>query len=100
MTVHWHDDEHGFCPCDEPEGAVAPSGASEPMTADEFVDHVQNCSPVKPDAMIVCDAGVSADEVIPAMLATGHWRLSDHVEYVGGKRIQHLVPVTRDLEQA
>jgi hypothetical protein len=22
MSVHWHDDEHGFCPCDEPGGVV------------------------------------------------------------------------------
>jgi hypothetical protein len=36
MTVHWHDDEHGFCPCDEPEGATAPSGASEPDDGPTF----------------------------------------------------------------
>jgi hypothetical protein len=110
MTVHWHDDDRAWCPCDEPEGATAPSGASEPdapapdagepLTAEEFVDHLVNCMPDKPDAWIVCDKGVSGDGPIETMLATGMWRLSDRVEYVGGKRIRHLVPVTRDLEQA
>lgn len=28
MTVHWHDDEHGFCPCDEQPGGtfIVPPG--------------------------------------------------------------------------
>lgn len=68
---------------------------SEPMTAEEFVDHIQNCGTSKPDALIVCDTGVSSDGPIAAMVATGHWRLSDEVEYVGGKRIRHLVPVSK-----
>lgn len=66
---------------------------SEPITAEEFVDHIQNCGKTKPDAMIVCDKGVNGDDVIATMVATGFWKLSDDVEYVGGKRIRHLVPV-------
>lgn len=72
---------------------------SEPMTADEFVDHVKNCGKTKPEAMIVCDKGVSGDGVIATMVASGHWRLSDEVEYIAGKRIRHLVAVTHPTEE-
>jgi hypothetical protein len=64
----------------------------EPITAEEFVDHLVNCGPTKPDAMIVCDTGVNGDDVIATMVNTGYWRLSDRVEYLAGKRIRTLVP--------
>lgn len=63
------------------------------LTAEQFVDHIQNCGDTKPDAMIVCDTGVNGDDVIATMLGTGLWKLSDEVEYIAGKRIRHLVPV-------
>lgn len=66
----------------------------EPLTAERFADHLINCGPSRPDATIVCDKGVSGDIVIATMVATGFWKLSDDVEYVAGKRIRHLVPVT------
>ena len=65
---------------------------AEPMTAEQFADHLINCGPRKPDATIVCDKGVNGDDVIATMIATGLWRLSDEVEYIAGKRIRHLIP--------
>lgn len=65
------------------------------LTAEQFVDHLTNWDG-RPDAAIVCDKGVNGDDVIAMMLATGLWRLSDEVEYFGGKRIRTLVPVSRD----
>lgn len=67
--------------------------SAEPMSAEEFLDHMLNCGP-KPDATIVCDKGVNGDDVIATMLATGLWLLSDEVEYIAGKRIRHLIPVS------
>ena len=28
MSIHWHDDEHGFCPCDETGPYVVPTGVA------------------------------------------------------------------------
>lgn len=63
---------------------------TDPMGVEEFVDHLQNCAP-KADATIVCDQGVNGDDVVATMVASGLWRLSE-VQYIAGKRIQHLVP--------
>lgn len=65
------------------------------VTAEQFVHHLQNCLPVKADATIVCDKGLSGDDVIATMLASGLWELSPDVEYFAGKRIRHLIPTTK-----
>lgn len=61
-------------------------------TAEEFVDHVQNC--LRPVAgTIVCDADVSGDEVIGKMVASGEWEVQEGVDYFAGKRMRYLVKV-------
>lgn len=30
MSVHWHDDEIEWCPCDEPEGVEVPTIWNDP----------------------------------------------------------------------
>lgn len=63
---------------------------TDPMGVGEFADHLLNHAP-KADTTIVCDAGANGDDVVATMVASGLWRLSE-VQYVAGKRIQHLVP--------
>ena len=65
---------------------------SQPMSVEDFADHLANCSTSKADAWIVCDKGVNGDDVIDTMLSTGLWKLSEEVEHVAGKRIRTLVP--------
>jgi hypothetical protein len=65
---------------------------TEPMTAEEFVDHLQNCGP-KADAFIVMENGLSGDDVVATLLAEG-WTWGG-VEYVGGKRIRNLIAPTQ-----
>lgn len=53
----------------------------------------QLMSHLSPDGNIICDTGVSGDEVVAKMLESGKWKLSDEVVYCAGKRIQTLVAV-------
>lgn len=63
------------------------------MEVNETVEHLISEHLSTADAAIVCDSGVSGDDVITTMLATGLWKLSDEVTYCAGKRIRTLVPV-------
>jgi hypothetical protein len=63
------------------------------MEVNETVEHLISEHLSTADATIVCDSGVSGDDVITTMLATGLWKLSDEVTYCAGKRIRTLVPV-------
>ena len=62
------------------------------MEVNETVEHLISEHLSAADAAIVCDSGVSGDDVITTMLATGLWKLSDEVTYCAGKRIRTLVP--------
>lgn len=73
---------------------------AEGMSADDFVDHLTNCGPKRPDALLMCDTGVNGDDQIAKMLASGEWKLSDEVEYVAGKRIRNLVRVAKEAVDA
>ena len=63
------------------------------MDVNETAEHLIEKHLASMDATIVCDPGVSGDDVLATMLATGFWKLSDEVVYCAGKRIRTLVPV-------
>jgi hypothetical protein len=106
MSIHWHDDEYEWCPCDEAPGAEIPTIWNDPdnnadaqqsggvllqgMGAEEFATHLRECNPA--DAYLIAENGVSADDMVSTMLAAG-WTYGG-VEYVAGKRIRTLVAPT------
>ncbi len=53
--------------------------------AEVVAEHLSNCTPAQ--AAIVVDG--NADNIIASLTAAG-WKLSDRVEYIGGKRIRYV----------
>ncbi len=57
-------------------------------TVEDMAEHLRDCSHTA--ATIVCDSGLSGDELINTMIDAG-WTFGG-VEYIGGKRIRTLKP--------